>query len=286
MNRVLGEARAVPIIVNADDFGYFDAVSQGILEAAEAGAVTATGVMANGPALDRWVDRLRSLSGLSVGVHLNASLGVPLTSAMAAALAAHGGRFPSKSRVASAVLLGQLPIATLLQEWREQIRRCFELGLRIEFVNSHEHLHLLPGVYSRVRRLAAELGIRHVRAPQPEWGPAFTPGGLVRSAVFVGAGLLTGRGAASAEPVLIGVARSGRLDIDYCRWRFARLTRSRAYELMCHPGRTDPLARAIPQLAGYHDWEGELGLLLSPAFATLLRQHKLKMASYSDLDSA
>lgn len=285
MNRARQDGRAVRIIVNADDFGYFDAVSQGILQAAEAGVVTATGVMANGPALDRWVDHLRSLSGLSVGVHLNASLGAPLTSAMAAALAAHGGQFPSKGRVASALLLGRLPIDTLLTEWHQQIRRCIELGLRVEFVNSHEHLHILPGVYNRVRRLAMDLGIRHVRAPKPEWGPSFTAGGLVRSAVFAGARLL-GSDAVPAEPVLIGVARSGRLDIEYCRWRFARLKRSRVYELMCHPGRIDPLARSIPSLAAYHDWEGEFSLLTSPAFDALLREHGLQLASYADVDRA
>ncbi len=285
MNRARTDLQPVQIIVNADDFGYFDAVSQGILEAAEAGMVTATGVMANGPALDRWIDRLKALPGLSVGVHLNATLGAPLTPGMAEALAGSRGQFPSKGNLASAVLLGRLSTETLLTEWRAQIRRCLDKGLRIEFVNSHEHVHVLPGLYAEVRRLAAELGIRHVRAPQSEWGPRFTPGGVLRSTVFAVAGQFA-RGAAAAEPVLIGVATSGRLSLDYCRWRFARLRRSRAYELMCHPGRADPLARAIPQLAAYHDWEGELGMLLSPAFTNLLREQGLRLASYADLDRA
>ena len=39
------------LIVNADDYGYFDCVSKGILESASRGIVTATGVFANRPAL-------------------------------------------------------------------------------------------------------------------------------------------------------------------------------------------------------------------------------------------
>ncbi len=53
----------IRMIVNADDFGYFDNVCRGILEAAEKGVVTATGVMANGPALPRWIERLRATPG-------------------------------------------------------------------------------------------------------------------------------------------------------------------------------------------------------------------------------
>lgn len=283
MSRARVDSQTIPIVVNADDFGYFDAVSQGILEAAEAGVVTATGVMANGPALDRWIDRLRGLPGTSVGVHLNATLGEPMTPAMGAALKDSGGRFPAKGDLALSVLVGRLPVETLLEEWRAQVTHCIQRGLRIEFINSHEHVHVLPGLRARVRRLAEQLGIRHVRAPRPEWAPSLTPGGLVRNVVFACTDLLP-RAVDSSEPHLIGVASSGRLSLKYCRWRFARLSPYRAYELMCHPGRTDPLARAIPQLSDYHDWEGELSMLLSPAFAALLREYGLRCTTYADLN--
>ena len=85
--------------------------SQGILEAAEAGVVTATGVMANGPALDRWIDRLRGLPGISVGVHLNATLGERMTPATKAALKDPGGQLV-KGRLAWSVLVGRLPVET------------------------------------------------------------------------------------------------------------------------------------------------------------------------------
>ena len=39
------------LVVNADDYGYFTAVTRGIPETLDAGSVTATGVLANGPAL-------------------------------------------------------------------------------------------------------------------------------------------------------------------------------------------------------------------------------------------
>jgi predicted glycoside hydrolase/deacetylase ChbG (UPF0249 family) len=281
-NSVVNQTR-VRMIVNADDFGYFDEVSRGILAAAEQGVVTATGVMANGPALERWIDKLKATPALSVGVHLNVTLGAPLTQQMSQRLAATGGEFRSKTVFLSSVFSGQMPVAAVIEEWRAQIRHCVQRGLGVQFLNSHEHVHMLPNLYNKVRGLADEFGIRHVRAPQPELGPRVTISGLLRSAVFVAA-----RGLASgpSEPVLIGVAPSGRLDAAYCEWRLSRLAAGATYELMCHPGWSDRAAHRHPKLRVYHDWEGELQTLMSPVFMQLLSRNCIALASYADLKSS
>jgi len=268
------------MIVNADDFGYFDAVSRGILDAAAKGVVTATGVMANGPALERWIGPLKS-SSMSCGVHLNATLGQPLTDRMRQRLASSNGEFRSKSAFAASVLRGQMPIAVVIEEWRAQIQRCLDLGLRLTFLNSHEHVHMLPSLHQGVRELANEFGIVHVRAPQPEWGPEFNIAGLLRNTVFVAARMLSTRSA--QEPVLIGVTPSGRLDTGYCAWRLPRLKAGAIYELMCHPGWDDEVARRNPKFDAYHDWEGELRTLTGNDFADLLKRNHIDLVSYSDL---
>ena len=47
-----GPAQSKQLIVNADDFGYFPCVSRGIIEAARAGVITATSVLANRPGVE------------------------------------------------------------------------------------------------------------------------------------------------------------------------------------------------------------------------------------------
>jgi chitin disaccharide deacetylase len=269
---------ATRLIVNADDFGYFDQVSRGILDAAERGVVTATGVMANGPALPRWIDRLKAVRSLSVGVHLNATLGRPLTAEMRDRLG--NDEFPSTGALVGSLLVGKLPVSTLLHEWRAQIEHCLRAGLALRFVNSHEHVHMLPILYAKVRRLAAEFGIVHVRAPQPEWGHASTAGGWLRNGAFTLSRWFAAASARASEPILIGLAPSGRLNEAYCKWRFARLDRGASYELMCHPGWDDPNARKNPKLGAYHDWEGELNMLLGAGFAQLLHERGIKLAAY------
>lgn len=284
MNRGAATSGHIRMIVNADDFGYFDQVSRGIIYVAEQGRVTATGVMANGPALEKWSDSLRALTSFSVGVHLNGTLGRPLTEEMRDQLRATEGEFPLKGALSSSLLLGRIDAAILLSEWRAQINRCIDLGLQPHFLNSHEHVHMLPSLYSGVRALADEFGIRHVRAPQPEWRLSISPAGHLRNGVFAAVKLLVRR-PPRPEPTLIGVIQSGRMDRAYCRWRFARLEPGRTYELMCHPGWADAEAQRDSRLADYHDWEGELRTLTEAEFSTLLHENRITLVSYSDLYS-
>jgi predicted glycoside hydrolase/deacetylase ChbG (UPF0249 family) len=67
------------LIVNADDFGLTGGVSRGILEAHRAGIVTSTTVMVNRPIAPVLLEELRA-SALGVGLHLNLTLGPPVSS--------------------------------------------------------------------------------------------------------------------------------------------------------------------------------------------------------------
>jgi predicted glycoside hydrolase/deacetylase ChbG (UPF0249 family) len=66
------------LIVNADDFGLTPGVSRGILDAGATGIVTSTTVMVNRPIDPELVERLEA-SGLGAGLHLNLTLGTPIS---------------------------------------------------------------------------------------------------------------------------------------------------------------------------------------------------------------
>jgi predicted glycoside hydrolase/deacetylase ChbG (UPF0249 family) len=68
----------IHLIINADDYGYFPCISQGILDAVSSGAITATGIMANSPDLKTQLEWLDSVEGLDLGVHLNLTFRRPL----------------------------------------------------------------------------------------------------------------------------------------------------------------------------------------------------------------
>src|ERR1700758_2816197 len=98
------------LIVNADDYGYFRCVSQGILKSATQGVVTATGVFANTAHFGEHAAWLRECEALDAGVHLNLTDGVPLTSDLQKALLRWSGRFPRKFVMAKAILFGAIKV--------------------------------------------------------------------------------------------------------------------------------------------------------------------------------
>ncbi len=87
------------LIVNADDWGLTRGVSEGILAAHRHGIVTSTTVLVTADLERGLVARLLD-SGLGVGLHVNLTLGSPLTRGKS--LVAGGGRFVRDARHAAA----------------------------------------------------------------------------------------------------------------------------------------------------------------------------------------
>jgi predicted glycoside hydrolase/deacetylase ChbG (UPF0249 family) len=276
------EPRPAYLIVNADDYGYTEGVSRGILEAAREGIVTATGILANSPFFDDHVRELLAVPSVDVGVHLDLTARPPLTSRLASALSgAKEGTTPGKVSVALSVLSGRLDPEAVEGEWDAQIRRCLEAGVRVRFLNSHEHLHMLPPLLRVAWRLARRHGIPHVRRCVPEWF-GFR-GGAARDAALQILSWIDREGGRIASPVLLGVSRSGKLDLPYLTKRMATLRGGKVYELMCHPGRVVAGEDVLPRLRAYHDWEGELAALKGADRIGLFRSPGVQRIGYRDL---
>ncbi len=90
------------LIVNADDFGLTAGVSRGILEAHRGGIVTSTTMLVNRAIDPALVEELKS-SGLGVGLHLNLTLGAPVSNPKRVPSLVDGeGRFIRDAREAAA----------------------------------------------------------------------------------------------------------------------------------------------------------------------------------------
>ena len=275
------------LIVNADDYGYFRCVSGGILEAARRGVVTATGVIANREGLQEQAEWLMACDALDTGVHLNLTTGVPISAALRQKCARWSGAFPGKYAMVTAVLSGAIPSHLIADEWRSQIERCIAVGLRPVFLNSHEHIHMLPPLFGVATVLAGQYGIPHVRVTTAERARRVSAAALVRNTLMRGMQLLSARtvarSAARATARFHGLDPSGKLGLDYFRRTLPSLQPGAVYELMCHPGRLDRAEVQDPRLLAYHDWEGELATLTSPELAELLDQHHVSVIGYRDL---
>ena len=67
------------LIVNADDFGLVPSVSEGILEAHERGIVSSTTALVTRPLAKSLIRKAKRYGDLGIGIHLNMTLGEPLS---------------------------------------------------------------------------------------------------------------------------------------------------------------------------------------------------------------
>jgi predicted glycoside hydrolase/deacetylase ChbG (UPF0249 family) len=269
---------SIDLIVNADDYGYYPCVSQGILAAAKSGALTATGILANNPDLATQLHWLTGLESVDVGVHLNLTYGQPLTDVMAKKLDSRQGQFPNTYAMSGLLLAGKITLADVRTEWRAQIETCQAQNLR--FLNSHEHIHMLPLLFPLVLELAKDYGIQYVRLTQAEWLAPFGLSALIRNALMQTMQGINQCHLKIKTPIFLGLSRSGKLDYDYLTTIFSKLKPGQSYELMCHPGRFDPTEISDAKLLAYHDWEGELALLQSPEVHDLYEKFGIRLSQY------
>lgn len=141
------------LIVNADDFGLTPGVSLGILAARRHGLVTSTTALVNRPIARAHVEAALE-SGLGIGLHVNLTLGVPLTGG--ASLVDGAGRFIHDARHAAA----RVSARDVEQEVSAQVER-FEAIFqgRPTHLDTHHHVGLHSPVREVVLAWAAKLHI-------------------------------------------------------------------------------------------------------------------------------
>jgi len=278
--------REIYLIINADDYGYFPSVNRGILDAAREGAITATGIMANGAPLDEHLNALKGVPDLDCGIHLNLTYGDPVTDRMKRHLERWGGIFPGKLSAAAAVLRGFVPLAAVEEEWRAQLVRCVVHGITPAFLNSHEHIHMLPALFSITSKLSREFSIDYVRWSMPDWHPMPGVGGLIRNLALASMSAVRhSRGRQPGQPKLLGVGVSGKLSMAYFERKLPTLKSGQVYELMCHPGYHDPAEIRDPSLTAYHAWEEELSALRSPELSRLFEHYRVRRVRFTQLST-
>ena len=271
----------VHLIINADDYGYFPCVSRGILEAAKTNALTATGILANSADLNTQLAWLDEVPDLELGVHLNLTFKQPLTTAMSEKLDHWNGCFPNAYIMSLLILTGKISLAAVRNEWCAQIEVCRSKNLT--FLNSHEHIHMLPPLFSLAVELAKTYNIGHVRITQADWLKPFSVAGLVRNSLMQAMQAVNQRRYQQPVALFLGLSRSGKLNFAALEQIFSKLKGGHCYELMCHPGHFNTTEISDPKLIAYHDWEGELALLQSSQLQELYQRYTIHLSHYHHL---
>ncbi|RDI58663.1 ChbG/HpnK family deacetylase [Microvirga subterranea] len=272
------------VVLCADDFGLTDGVSRGILELAEAGRLSATGAMTNMPGWRRNAPGLRPLEGrIGVGLHLNLTTGAPLGPVPGFADEA----FPPLKEVLRRTLARRLAPDAIRGEIARQLDAFEEVrGAPPDFVDGHQHVHVLPVVRQALlaelkgRGYAGRLWLRDpsdrigaIRRRRIGRGKALVVKALARGFRRSAhrAGFATNDGFSGFAPFDLSV-QAGVIFAD-------ALTALGSHPVvMCHPGHVDEELRSLDPAV--ESREAELAYLASDAFGAVLEEREVKLAPH------
>jgi len=273
------------VIVNADDLGFSQGVTEGIEKAHREGIVTSATIIANMPGSEAAARRLVELPGLGVGVHLNVSQGRPLSTE--AALADEDGVM---RHTAAGVLMACTWRPWLLNaieaEFDAQIRWALDHGIRPTHLDSHRHSHGFPPVFVRVARLARRHNIPFVRRlseklPGEGWAVAPAKQRRTRTLLnlFGPANSLIARRLHGTLGTW-GIAHTGLVDTDFLV-RVAGAVQPGVTEVMVHAGLGNDLNDQATRLVQSRRVETEA--LCDPTVRHAFETNGVKLIHYGQI---
>ena len=158
----------VELIINADDYGYNEGRTRAIIEFFERGVITSTTLMVNMPYANQAVE-LAARNGFvdKVGLHLNLTKGIPLTSRIKDNkwFCDGNGEFNALFHLSTKrrFFMPNVSREALRQELRAQIQRYRDYGLSAMHLDSHHHVHTDYIVSRDLFPLARETKFRSIR---------------------------------------------------------------------------------------------------------------------------
>ncbi len=277
------------LIVNADDFGLHPSVNQAIILAHREGIVTSTTVLAGGTAFFDSLAELKRCPELGIGIHLCLVDQKPVLppEKIPSLLDADGGFCASYSQFIKRYALGKVKLNEVKAEFTAQIEILLDAGIHPTHQDSHQHLHLLPGISRVVMELGRKYGIRGIRIPMERVFYSSDPTSPLRLIQSRFVSRLASRCRREYEKAgfkspdyFAGFTRGGRFLLENWRSVIPSLPTG-VTEVMVHPG-TD--SGVLDEFTGWgYHWNEELEALTHPEVRLMLIENGVELTHYGRL---
>jgi len=206
---------------------------------------------------------------LDIGIHLVLCDEPPvLRPGDLSSIISSGACFPSRNHVLKAILSRRIDYRQVEAEWSAQVEKALNAGVRISHLDSHQFIHLFPGLLSVCLKIIKKYDIPFVRSSIDDLASLET--GFTRLIQWAGLTLWTrsfvSRSLPSHVKVLPSIgflAAGGRLNRDALLKTLEALRSRksvRAVEVILHPGTGDAHTSNKYSHWGY-DWKKDLDLL-------------------------
>jgi hopanoid biosynthesis associated protein HpnK len=279
------------LIINADDFGLNEIVNIGIIQGHTAGIITSTTIMSCGKAFEHAITLASANKQLGIGVHLTLVGEKPICdpSTIKSLVDTDGYLSPQYPQFLLRYCRGKIQLDDIKKELTAQVQKVVDCGLPITHLDSHQHMHVVPGIIDITLAIAKRFNIKKIRIPAE---PYFFLGGYPFSPVrFVSRAGLTclaqlARKKAREQGIIapehfFGMLAGGNMHEEYLLHIIDTLPEGIS-EVMMHPGTDDSILHTMYNW-NYH-WQAELSAITSSIVSQHIVKHNIQLISFRELE--
>lgn len=152
-------------MISSDDLGMTFGFNEGIRQACKEGVLTSSCICPNGPAYRHALNHvLPDCPRLAVGVHVDLLQGAPLSRLdQVSRLIGRSGRFCHSYKTLWRLSADAEFRSQVRREWSTQVGRVIKDGVRIDHLNGHRHVHMIPRLFKVLCEVAKEFGVTWIR---------------------------------------------------------------------------------------------------------------------------
>ena len=276
------------LILNADDFGRHELINQAVERGVTQGYLRSATLMPGEPCFDGAVALAKAHPELGVGIHFTLVDGHPVLppAEIPSLVTAEGKFYPQHNAFVKAYLTGKIDLADVRRELTAQLDKFLAAGLVPTHADSHQHIHILPGIFPVVLDILAAKGIYRVRIPKVHAAfGAFFSGGLADIIGRLGlwtlaaVGKAQARGRGFATPAFFAGKVAGDAVDEQFLLELAQDFPPGVTEVMLHPGMEN---ETLAQISGWdHDYTAEYQASCSAAVGKLLQENDIEPVNYN-----
>lgn len=264
------------LIINADDYGWDEDSTQGILTLVRAGALSSVSIMAN--MADDYALKNIALhtNTVSTGIHITLNEGKPLSNpAEVTTLVDENGSFYNSSKLWKRAISGKVKYSHIQKELEAQLGKLRDFGIAISHADSHQHIHQYPFLSKSILDTIASLGVKNVRRCKPESVNDF------RRKILLGFHFLSkGNLKSFKSPDVLGTNFAHQKEANMFLFEdFVEKSLNKDYdcvELMCHPALSN-------RPDSYLNRESEFAFLLYSPWKQFLEEAEVEWVNYRSL---
>lgn len=271
------------LIFHGDDLGLTQGVNQGIVRAYSKGLLGAASLIAPGEAFDHAVQSAFCHKGLDIGVHLTLTDEKPLLPGPGYF---PGECMPSRQNLTMALATGKFDPEHARRELCAQVEKVFDAGVKPSHLDSHQFVHLLPGVFPLCLDIQKKYKIPFMRTLVKE--PMQKGAGLKRRLQW---GMLNTWSMFYVKPRIpknlpvipcTGFLNAGgRMTVEAVLSSLKHFSSLKTLEIMLHPGIGDAYTAEKYAHWGY-SWENDMDLCTDPSLKEALDQQGVRVGSFRE----